>query len=435
MGEKRRASQDLPNYRLPVDNGDTNQPTATTSTLIGPAQDDVARDRHYAELYAKAPDFQQLALQDTDFARLWNQHKSDFFNDPECVTNRHNYILWLKRLLDTSTYEKHAQDVVGLDIERNWSFIATDIDSKSLEYARKNVTLNNLDQRIKVIDRKWTDNLIPLDELHVPRIAFTMSNPPFYKSEQELVESAKKKSQAPFTACTGAKVEMITTGGEVAFVDRILNESLVLRDRVQWYTSMFGFQSSLVRFVDKLKENNICNYAVTEFVQGSQTRRWAIAWSFGSMRPSQDVARGTKNSLSKNALPDITEETVVDLPFHGSISNFADQFRAELGKLELLSWEWDAERLEGTGRAAGRVWARAWRRKKQRADEEDARSESTKCVFAFRVSIRFDKDFMSVSCRWLEGHDPVTFDSFRGHVKKTVKSIFVRSVSEMHTSN
>ncbi|WXC61135.1 hypothetical protein SNK03_007016 [Fusarium graminearum] len=476
MGEKRKASQDLQNYRLPVDNGDTNQPTATASTLIGPAQDNVARDRHYAELYAKAPDFQQLALQDTDFARLWNQHKSDFFNDPECVmqltktllkldfglqlelpndrlcppvTNRHNYILWLKRLLDTSTYEKHAQDVVGLDIgtgasciypllgctERNWNFIATDIDSKSLEYARKNVTLNNLDQRIKIVDRKWTDNLIPLDELHIPRIAFTMSNPPFYKSEQELVESAKKKSQAPFTACTGAKVEMITTGGEVAFVDRILNESLVLRDRVQWYTSMFGFQSSLVRFVDKLKENNICNYAATEFVQGSQTRRWAIAWSFESMRPSQDVARGTKNSLSKNALPDITEETVVDLPFHGSISNFADQFRAELEKLELLSWEWDAERLEGTGRAAGRVWARAWRRKKQRADEEDARSESTKCVFAFRVSIRFDKDFMSVSCRWLEGHDPVTFDSFRGHVKKTVKSIFVRSVSEMHTSN
>ncbi|KAM0376210.1 hypothetical protein ACHAPY_007533 [Fusarium culmorum] len=412
MGEKRKASQDLQNYRLPVDNDDTNQPTATTSTLIGPAQDDVARDRHYAELYAKAPDFQQLALQDTDFARLWNQHKSDFFNDPECVMQLTKTLLKLD---------------FGLQLELP--------NDRLLEYARKNVTLNNLDQRIKVIDRKWTDNLIPLDELHVPRIAFTMSNPPFYKSEQELVESAKKKSQAPFAACTGAKVEMITTGGEVAFVDRILNESLVLRDRVQWYTSMFGFQSSLVRFVDKLKENNICNYAVTEFVQGSQTRRWAIAWSFGGMRPSQDVARGTKNSLSKNALPDITEETIVDLPFHGSISNFADQFRAELEKLELLSWEWDAERLEGTGRAAGRVWARAWRRKKQRADEEDARSESTKCVFAFRVSIRFDKDFMSVSCRWLEGHDPVTFDSFRGHVKKTVKSIFVRSVSEMHTSN
>jgi 23S rRNA (adenine1618-N6)-methyltransferase len=166
MVEKRKASQDLQGYRLPVDNGDTNQPTATNSPLAGPAQDDIARDRHYAEVYAKAPDFQQLSLQDADFARLWNQHKTDFFNDPECVmqltktllkidfglqlelpddrlcppvTNRNNYILWLKGLLDTSSYNKNDENVVGCDIgtgasciypllgctERNWNFIAT----------------------------------------------------------------------------------------------------------------------------------------------------------------------------------------------------------------------------------------------------------------------------------------------------------------------
>lgn len=70
MGEKRKASQDLRGYTLPVDNGDANQPNAMDSTLTGPAKDDVARDRHYAELYTKAPDFQQLALQDAEFARL-----------------------------------------------------------------------------------------------------------------------------------------------------------------------------------------------------------------------------------------------------------------------------------------------------------------------------------------------------------------------------
>ncbi|GKU04090.1 23s rrna (-n6)-methyltransferase [Fusarium langsethiae] len=456
MVEKRKASQDLQGYRLPVDNGDTNQPTATNSPLTGPAKDDIARDRHYAELYAKAPDFQQLALQDADFARLWNQHKTDFFNDPECVMQLTKTLLKIDfglqlelpddrlcppGLLDTSSYNKHDQNVVGCDIgtgasciypllgctERNWNFIATDIDPKSLEYARKNVTINNLDQRINVVERKPSDSLIPLDDLNVHSIAFTMSNPPFYKSEQELIESAKKKEYPPFTACTGAKVEMVTDGGEVAFVERMLKESLVLRDRVQWYTSMFGFHTSLIAFVRKLKENEIENYAVTEFVQGSKTRRWAVAWSFGSMRPSQEVARGIKAALPKNDLPEITEETVADLPFHGSISNFADQFRAELAKLDLITWEWDAERLEGTGRAAGRVWARAWRRMKQRGETQGVGSETAECIFGFRVYIRFDKDFVSVSCRWLEGGDPVTFDSFRGHLKKTVKSVFVRS--------
>ncbi|CEI62826.1 hypothetical protein FVEN_g599 [Fusarium venenatum] len=469
MGEKRKASQDLAGYRHPVDNGDTSQPTATNSTLTGPAKDDVARDRHYAELYAKAPDFQQLALQDADFARLWNQHKTDFFNDPECVmqltktllkidfglqlelpndrlcppvTNRNNYILWLKGLLDTSSYEKQARDVVGCDIgtgasciypllgctERNtWNFIATDIDPKSLEYARKNVTLNNLDERINVVQRENTDSLIPLDDLNVHRIAFTMCNPPFYKSEQELVESAEKKAFPPFTACTGAKVEMVIEGGEVAFVGRMLKESLVLQERVQWYTSMFGFRTSLLAFVRKLKENKIDNYAVTEFIQGSKTKRWAVAWSFGSMRPSQELARIAGATFPNSDQPEITEEMVADLPFRGSVSEFADQLRTELGKLDLITWEWDADRLEGTGRAAGRVWARAWRRMKQRGEVQDANSETAECVFGFRVSVRFEKDSISVSCRWLEGHDPVTFDSFRGHLKKTVKSIFIRT--------
>ncbi|KAF5585479.1 23S rRNA (-N6)-methyltransferase [Fusarium pseudoanthophilum] len=471
MGGKRKASQDLRGQSLPVDQ---------TLTFEGPPEDAKSRDSHYTELYSKAPDFQQLALQDADFARLWNKHKTDFFKDPECVMqltksllkldfglklelpddrlcppvlNRHNYLLWLKDLLDSTSYEKQDRQIVGLDIgtgasciyplmgctERDWEFIATgnpfttpltiaplirtDIDPKSLEYAYKNVILNELGNRIKVVGRKPTDALIPLDDLKINNISFTMSNPPFYKSEEELLESARKKSRPPFTACTGAKVEMVTDGGEIAFVDRMLKESLVLQERVQWYTSMFGFLTSLIEFVDKLREHKIDNYAVTEFVQGSKTRRWAVAWSFGNMRPTQSVARGVKTAVSKNVLPEITEEKVVDIPLQKKIGDFADCFRSELEKLDLITWEWDTERLEGIGRAAGRVWARAWRRRKQRGETEDQKVVDVKCEFAFKVSIRVGKDAVEVHCRWLEGHDPVAFESFRGYLKKTARNI------------
>lgn len=57
----------------------------------------------------------------------------------EKVTNRHNYILWLKDLLDTTSYDEPGRKAVGLDIgtgasciypllgcaQREWSFIAT----------------------------------------------------------------------------------------------------------------------------------------------------------------------------------------------------------------------------------------------------------------------------------------------------------------------
>ncbi len=86
-------------------------------------------------------------------------------------------------------------------------------------------------------------------------------------------------------ACTGAEVEMITPGGEVAFVQRMIDESVVLKEEVQWYTSMLGKYDSVATIIERLKEIGIKNWAVTEFVQGTKTRRWAVAWSWRDLRP------------------------------------------------------------------------------------------------------------------------------------------------------
>lgn len=79
---------------------------------------------------------------------------------------------------------------------------------------------------------------------------------------------------------------MVTQGGEVAFVSRMIAESLQLRDAVQWYSSMFGKATSVTAIVEKLVEAGNTNWAVTEFVQGNKTRRWAVAWSWEDLRPS-----------------------------------------------------------------------------------------------------------------------------------------------------
>lgn len=78
---------------------------------------------------------------------------------------------------------------------------------------------------------------------------------------------------------------MVTLGGEVAFVNRMIEESCVVKDRVQWYTSMLGKLGSVTDVVETLKKKGIGNWAVTEFVQGTKTRRWGVAWSWGDMRP------------------------------------------------------------------------------------------------------------------------------------------------------
>lgn len=79
---------------------------------------------------------------------------------------------------------------------------------------------------------------------------------------------------------------MVVDGGEVAFVTRMIDESLRLRERVGWYTSMLGKLSSVSVIIERLIDAGNRNYAVTEFVQGTKTRRWAVAWSWRDFRPA-----------------------------------------------------------------------------------------------------------------------------------------------------
>jgi 23S rRNA A1618 N6-methylase RlmF len=57
------------------------------------------------------------------------------------------------------------------------------------------------------------------------RFDFTMCNPPFYSSITDVQKSRDKKLLGPNGVCTGAEVEMITSGGEGAFVKRMVDES------------------------------------------------------------------------------------------------------------------------------------------------------------------------------------------------------------------
>jgi 23S rRNA (adenine1618-N6)-methyltransferase len=323
--------------------------------------------------------------------------------------------------------------------------------------------MNNLTQRIKVVKRKPDESLIPLDELAVDTIDFTMTNPPFYESEDSMLTSLREKSRPPLTACTGAPVEMVTNGGELGFLGRILEESLVLRERIQWYTAMVGFRFSLGAFLETLRERGVENYAVTEFVQGKQTRRWAVAWSFRPMRPAQSVARGTNTLTTKVMLPPFTEQVVLSVPLPKSIGEFAGGISAAVGSLDLMSWEWHQQRLEGIGRAADNVWNRAWRRRKMREQKalaaaelndksnsnakDDTRGETgsdngtvmggapmgkrgsetvndtfAAAAFGFKVSVRATGDTLLVECRWLEGHDPKLFESFTGYMEEKAKA-------------
>ncbi|KAF6232515.1 hypothetical protein HO173_009183 [Letharia columbiana] len=295
-----------------------------------------------------------------------------------------------------------------------------------MTYAKRNILQNNLKSRIRPLQTQPNDPLVPLDAFGLKSIDFTICNPPFYSSTSDLLSSAAAKSRPPCSACTGADVEMVTPGGEIAFVSRMIDESKVLKDRCQWYTSMLGKYSSVEIVVGNLRGAGVDNWAVKDLVQGNKTRRWAVAWSWGSMRPSHDAARGT-STLPKHLLPFPSESSFT---VETSIESCSHCLNATLQALE-LRWQYRPIMATGVGFAKGSVWSRAARRKQQQSPTDsvekdqamDQDDENGEPALGFKIQLRKENEGgVGVMVRWLQGRDSVLFESFCGMLKRQLKA-------------
>ena len=138
-----------------------------------------------------------------------------------------------------------------------------DIDKRSLASAEANVVCNGLQTRIHVVQAPSASPILfPLSEDFNHGVSrsdgshfdFTMCNPPFYSSRDEVEKSARDKA---FAVCTGADIEMITPDGEYSFVCQMVQERiwftgdvadmfatyaryLFNSPSIRWYTSVLG---------------------------------------------------------------------------------------------------------------------------------------------------------------------------------------------------
>ncbi|KAJ6257034.1 Psilocybin synthase [Drechslerella dactyloides] len=422
---------------------------------------------HPKNVYRNGISFTQLAKEHPSFAKCLKGGSSINFHDPESVRqlakallkkdfnleielpedrlcpayadiqadtlhDRLNYILWVADLL-TDTHESKAPStpspeaprITGIDIGTgasaiypllgcasypHWHFIATENDATSLSHASKNVANNLLERRIKIVDASSSSSILPTADIAASAtpLDFTMCNPPFYASVNDMLASAKLKAVPPLSACTGSTTEMVTDGGEVAFVSRMVDESIALQGKVRWYTSMLGKLSSVEKVIDKLKECGIVNYVVGEFVQGvGKTKRWAVGWSFGERRAGDHISRQPTTHSLKSHLPFPTTFRI-QLPADAALSTFLPQVEAlvkdSCTDFPAENFNWNSIRLpcfatmygavenlysNGCGETTGNTWSRAARRRRKKATTEgvDVEAAEVEPKFGFAVGI------------------------------------------------
>uniref|UniRef100_A0A1I7XR17 U6 small nuclear RNA (adenine-(43)-N(6))-methyltransferase n=1 Tax=Heterorhabditis bacteriophora TaxID=37862 RepID=A0A1I7XR17_HETBA len=232
------------------------------------------------------------------------------------VPQRLNYILWIEDLL---VMNKMNNDVLGIDVgtgasciyallgarQCGWRFVATDVDEVAAETAHANVWRNGLADYIRVahVDRSTLLRDV-IRQFPSTQFTFCMCNPPFFECDETerrftpeassgaMVnqcndESSEIDRPPPRSATLARKNELqvevvIAYGGEVAFIGRMIDESVLLQSHVWYvfiYTTMLGKKSSVLALRRRLERIVGVRYTSSTLSQG-RTARWVLAWTF-----------------------------------------------------------------------------------------------------------------------------------------------------------
>ncbi|KAF2732916.1 hypothetical protein EJ04DRAFT_496079 [Polyplosphaeria fusca] len=415
---------------------------------------------------ASSINFPALAAADAEFAKFYEETKGkgglDFFDkatqqaltkatlrvhhglelvlpdDRLCppIPNRNIYVSWIKNLIDSTNPDYSAKydperKVVGLDIgtgasaiytllllnqRPNWIMCATEVDTKSFNYAIQNISLNSFGPRTKPLLTIGSNAAIPFHYLGVPHLDFTVCNPPFFETVAEMRRSlaGDGKAKPPYSISNAAPNEMLCPGGDLGFVTKMVNESLALKEKVTWFTTMFGKLESAKAIIKLLQQHGIENWAVGCIEPGGHTKRWVVGWSFGDYRPHN--VHFISIAYRHEYLPFPTQYRI-DLTSKYSLKDAKATVNEQLSSLD-LEWRWDEATSSGVGIASQNVWNRQYRRQKQKQHMAKTSEIQGQSMTQRDNSIGMTKEII---IDWLRGTNRTLWESLCGLMHRKFK--------------
>ncbi len=220
------------------------------------------------------------------------------------IPGRADYIHYLADLLAESNGGNvpTGDKVVGLDVGvganciypivgstvYGWDFVGSDIDKVSIKSATALVENNEvLKGKIEIREQSNPDNIFTGIISKKDRFDFTLCNPPFHRSAEEasagtqrknrnLKKESSKKSALNFG---GQANELWCPGGEVAFIKKMIRQSVVHSKKVFWFSTLVSKKENLSAIYKALKLLNPVDVKTIEMKQGQKVTR-IVAWTF-----------------------------------------------------------------------------------------------------------------------------------------------------------
>lgn len=222
------------------------------------------------------------------------------------IPGRADYLHYLADLLGEANHGKipHGDTIRLLDIgvganaiyplignrEYGWRFVGADIDAVALANAQQILRANaglaeSVELRLQATPTHIFKGIIQPDDF----FNFTLCNPPFHASLADAQAGTKRKwqnlgintgkSKAVKLNFGGQSAELYCNGGEVAFVSRMIEESVLFKSQCTWFTTLISKAASLPSVYSALKKVHALKVKTIEMAQGQKQSR-IVAWTF-----------------------------------------------------------------------------------------------------------------------------------------------------------
>ncbi|MDU0354783.1 23S rRNA (adenine(1618)-N(6))-methyltransferase RlmF [Paraglaciecola aquimarina] len=178
-----------------------------------------------------------------------------------------------------------------------WSMLGTDIDPRSVQSAQQIIDGNaSLRGHIKLRLQQNSADIFSGIIAPTEKFDFSMCNPPFHRSAADAQAGSQRKTRnlarhAQKRRSTlinknnnglnfaGQSNELWCSGGELAFIQRMITQSVEYSQQVRWFTSLVANKKHIAPLSQSLKYVNVAESKIVDMAQGQKVSRF-IAWRF-----------------------------------------------------------------------------------------------------------------------------------------------------------
>ncbi len=189
-------------------------------------------------------------------------------------------------VIDIGTGANLVYPVIG-NKEYGWSFVGTEIDALAVAAADKIIKANPaLAETVECRFQKSSYDIFNGVVKPGERFDLSICNPPFHASAREAAAATQRKldnlgsrKETPVRNFGGQSTELWTPGGEEAFINRMIKESIALKDSIFWFTTLVSKKETLPGITKSLQAAKVADMKMVEMSQGQKTSR-IVAWTF-----------------------------------------------------------------------------------------------------------------------------------------------------------